>query len=330
MKFHAGWSIAVVAAATLSAASLTAEAQDWPAKQPLRLVSPFPPGATPETIGRPVFDLVSKAIGQTYVFENRVGAGGTIGMGTVARAEPDGYTLLVNSSVHTITPITYPNTKYDALKDLVPVAPLAQFPNVLVTPMARYKTIKELVDFGRANPGKLTYGSGGVGASTHLNAERLGLSAGFTAVHVPFRGAPDALREIVGNRIDFYFSPLASALPVIQGNEVRALAVSSLKASPYLPGVPSTLEAGYPNSDYLFWLAVFAPLGTPQPIIDRLNVEITKALGDPGVKAILAKQGADLMPYDRPGFAKFLADDLKVQAEIVKAAGIKPQGSDAK
>ena len=332
MMLRAVCSIALVAAAALSAPTFTAgaQAQDWPAKQPLRLVSPFPPGATPETIGRPVFDLVSKAIGQTYVFENRVGAGGTIGMGTVARADPDGYTLLVNSSVHTITPITYPNTKYDAFKDLVPVSALAQFPNALVVPVARYKTIKEMVDFGRANPGKLTYGSGGVGASTHLNAERLGLSAGFTAVHVPFRGAPDALREVVGDRIDFYFSPLASALPVIQGNEVRALAVSSLKRSPYLPDVPTTLEAGYPNSDYLFWLGVFAPTGTPQPIIDRLYAEITKALADPSVKNVLAKQGADPMPYDRAGFQKFLHEDLKVQAEIVKAAGIKPQGGETK
>jgi tripartite-type tricarboxylate transporter receptor subunit TctC len=321
MKLRAA--IAIAVAATF-ATTATAIAQEWPKKGPLRLVSPFPPGATPESLGRPVFDIVSKAIGQTYVFENRVGAGGTIGMGTVARADPDGYTILVNSSVHTITPITYPNTKYDTFKDLVPISPLAQFPNVLVVPAARYKTIKEMVDFGRANPGKLTYGSGGVGASTHLNAERLGLSAGFKAVHLPFRGAPDALREIVSNNIDFYFSPLASALPVIESGQIRALAVSSLKRSPYLPNVPTTLEAGYPNSDYLFWLGIFAPTGTPQPILDRLYAEITKAIADPGVKAIFAKQGADPMPYDRKGFVDFLHTDLKVNAEIIKAAGIKP------
>lgn len=315
--------LAIVVAA-IFATPATSVAQEWPKKGPLRLVSPFPPGATPESLGRPVFDVVSKAIGQTYVFENRVGAGGTIGMGTVARADPDGYTILVNSSVHTITPITYPNTKYDAFKDLVPISPLAQFPNALVVPAARYKTIKELVDFGRANPGKLTYGSGGVGASTHLNAERLGLSAGFKAVHLPFRGAPDALREIVSNNIDFYFSPLASALPVIESGQIRALAVSSLKRSPYLPNVPTTLEAGYPNSDYLFWLGIFAPTGTPQPILDRLYAEITKAIADPHVKSIFAKQGADPMPFDRKGFVDFLHADLKVNAEIIKAAGIKP------
>lgn len=302
----------------------SAFAQDWPAKQPLRLISPFPPGATPETVGRPVFDVVSKAIGQTYVFENRVGAGGTIGMGTVARADPDGYTLLINSSVHTITPITYPNTKYNALEDLVPIIPLASFPNLLVTPTARYKTIQEMVEFGRANPGKLTYGSGGIGASTHLNAELLALSAGFKAVHLPFRGAPDALREIVGNRIDFYFSPLASALPVAQAGEVRALAVSSLKRSPYMPDVPTTLEAGYPNSDYLFWLGVFAPKGTPQPIIDRLRSEIRKAFDDANVKSVLAKQGADPFILEPAPFDKFLRDEIKVNARIIEAAGIKP------
>ena len=315
---------ALCSLALFAGSAVAASAQDWPAKQPLRLISPFPPGATPESVGRPVFDVVAKAIGQTYVFENRVGAGGTIGMGTVARAEPDGYTLLVNSSVHTITPITYPNTKYDTLKDLVPIIPLAQFPNVLVTHPSRYKTIKEMVDFGRAEAGKLTDGSGGVGASTHLNAELLGLSAGFKAVHVPFRGAPDALREVVGNRLDFYFSPLASALPVIQGNEVRALAVSSLKRSAYLPDVPTTLEAGYPNSDYLFWLGVFAPRGTPQPILDRLHVEIRKAFDDANVKSVLAKQGADPMLLDPKAFDAFLREEIKTNAKIVEAAGIKP------
>lgn len=315
---------AVVTAVLIAASPVAAVAQDWPAKQPIKLVSPFPPGATPESVGRPVFDVVARAIGQTYVFENRVGAGGTIGMGTVARADADGYTLLVNSSVHTITPITYPNTKYNALEDLVPIIPLAQFPNALVVPSARYKTIQEMVEFGRTNPGKLTYGSGGVGASTHLNAELLGISAGFKAVHVPFRGAPDALREVVGNRIDFYFSPLATAMPVIQAGEVRALAVSSLKRSQYLPDVPTTLEAGYPNSDYLFWLGVFAPKGTPQPILDRLHAEIRKAFDDAHVKSVLAKQGADPFVLAPAAFDKFLREETKINAKIVEAAGIKP------
>lgn len=315
---------AALSALLMASVAGSAQAQEWPTKQPLRLVSPFPPGATPESVGRPVFDIVSKSLGQTYVFENRVGAGGTIGMATVARADPDGYTLLVNSSVHTVTPITYPNTKYDALNDLVPIIPLAQFPQVLVTHPSRFKTVQEMVDFARANPGKLTYASGGVGATTHLNAELLGISAGFKAVHVPFRGAPDALREVLGNRLDFYFSPLASAMPVIEAGEVRALAVSSLKRSSYLPNIPTTLEAGYPNSDYLFWLGVFAPRGTPQPILDRLHKAIRNALAEPSVKAVLAKQGADPMLLDPQAFDAFLRAEVKTNAKIVAAAGIKP------
>jgi tripartite-type tricarboxylate transporter receptor subunit TctC len=314
----------VAALVTLGLASGIATAQEWPAKQPIKLVSPFPPGATPDSLGRPVFEVVAKAIGQAYIFEHRPGAGGTIGMGTVARSDPDGYTLLVNSSVHTITPITYPNTKYDALKDLVPIIPLAQFPNVLTVPMARYKTIQELVAFGKANPGKLTYGSGGVGAATHLNAERLRLSAGFEAVHVPFKGAPEALREVVADRLDFYFSPLSSALPLIQGNEARGLAVSSLNRVSSLPDLPTTLEAGYPDSEYIFWVGVFAPGGTPQPIIDRLYKEISKALEDPSVKAAMARQGADPMPLDPKAFDAYIRTEIASIAKVVKAAGIKP------
>ena len=315
---------AVCSIAILAASAMATTAQDWPAKQPIKLVSPFPPGATPDTLGRPVFELVSKAIGQTYIFEHRPGAGGTIGMASVARADPDGYTLLVNSSVHTITPVTYPNTRYDALKDLAPIIPLAQFPNVLTVPMARYKTIQEMVAFAKANPGKLTYGSGGVGAATHLNAERLRLSAGFEAVHVPFKGAPEALREVIADRLDFYFSPLSSALPIIQGNEARGLAVSSLKRVASLPDLPTTLEAGYPDSEYIFWVGVFAPTGTPQPIIDRLYREIAKALDDPSVKAAMARQGADPMPMDPKAFDAYLRAEVASIAKVVAAAGIKP------
>jgi tripartite-type tricarboxylate transporter receptor subunit TctC len=177
--------------------------QAWPTRQTIRLISPFPPGSAVDAVARPVFDHVSRQIGQTIVYESRAGAGGTIGMAAVAKAEPDGYTLLVNSSVHTITPSTYSKLPYDTVRDFAGIMPLAQFPNVLVVPPSRFKTIQELVAAGKAKPGSLTYGSGGVGAATHLNAERFRLSAGFEAVHVPFKGAPEALREILGNRIDF-------------------------------------------------------------------------------------------------------------------------------
>src|SRR6267154_50065 len=176
-----------------------------------------------------------------------------------AQAEPDGYTLLVNSSVHTIVPSTYAKFSFDTVRDFAGVIPLGQFPNVLVVPPSRFKSVQELVAAAKAKPGSITYGSGGVGAATHLNAERFRLSAGFEAVHVPFKGAPEALREILGDRIDFYFAPLLTAVPLIQAGQVRGLAVSSLARSEALRDIPTTLEAGYPDSDYVFWIGVFAP-----------------------------------------------------------------------
>src|SRR5277367_3483335 len=226
-----GAAVLIVAVALASAGHAQAQAPAWPTRQTIRLISPFPPGSAVDAVARPVFDHVSRQIGQTIVFESRAGAGGTIGMAAVAKAEPDGYTLLVNSSVHTITPSTYSKLPYDTVRDFAGIIRLAQFPNVLVVPPQRFKTIGELVAAGKAKPGALTYGSGGVGAATHLNAERFRLSAGFEAVHVPFKGAPEALREILGNRIDFYFAPILSAVPLIQSGQVRGLAVSSLKRS---------------------------------------------------------------------------------------------------
>jgi tripartite-type tricarboxylate transporter receptor subunit TctC len=299
-------------------------AQAWPTRQPIRLVSPFPPGSAVDAVARPVFDLVSRRIGQSIVFESRPGAGGTLGMAAVAKAEGDGYTLLVNSSVHTITPSTYAKLPYDTVKDFAPIIPLSQFPNVLVVPPARFKTIQDMVSVAKAKPGSITYGSGGVGAATHLNAERFRLSAGFEAVHVPFKGAPDALREILGNRIDFYFAPILSVVPLIESHELRGLAVSSLKRSATLPDIPTTLEAGYPDSDYVFWVGLFAPAATPHEIVDRLYDETAKALHEPAVKEALGKLGADPIEMTPQQFGAFIRAEIDVNARLVKAAGIQP------
>jgi tripartite-type tricarboxylate transporter receptor subunit TctC len=299
-------------------------AQTWPARQPIRLIMPFPPGSAIDAVARPVFDVVSRQIGQSMVFESRAGAGGTLGMAAVAKAEGDGYTLLVNSSVHTITPSTYAKLPYDTVLDFAAVIPLAQFPNVLVVPPSRFKTVQELVAVAKARPGAITYGSGGVGAATHLNAERFRLSAGFTAVHVPFKGAPEALREILGDRIDFYFAPLLSAVPLIESREIRGLAVSSLKRSASLPDIPTTLEAGYPNSDYVFWIGLFAPAATPRAIVDRLHDETARALNEPAIKDALKKLGADPMELTPARFDAFVRAEIDVNAALVKAAGIQP------
>lgn len=313
-----------IIALLLASLMSVAHGQEWPARQPIRLIIPFTPGSAIDAVARPVFDVVARQLGQSMVFENRAGAGGTLGMAAVAKAEGDGYTLLVNSSVHTITPLTYAKLPYDTVRDFAAVIPLGQFPNVLVVPPRRFKTVQELVASAKAKPGSITYGSGGVGAATHLNAERFRLSAGFEAVHVPFKGAPEALREILGDRIDFYFAPLLSAVPLIQSGEIRGLAVSSLTRSATLPDIPTTLEAGYPNSDYVFWVGVFAPAATPRTIVQRLHDETAKALASPAVKDALGKLGADPMEMTPAAFDAFVRNEIGVVAGIVKAAGIQP------
>lgn len=326
MRRCLGLSLAVLMLVTVTRGPAFAQPREpaWPMRQPIRMIVPFPPGSTIDAVARPVFDAVARQIGQSMVFESRPGAGGTIGMAAVAKAEGDGYTLLVNSSVQSITPSTYAKLPYDTARDFAAVIPLCQFPNVLVVPNARYKSIGELVAAAKAKPGALTYGSGGVGAATHLNAERFRLSAGFEAVHVPFKGAPEALREILGDRIDFYFSPLLSAAPLIESHEIRGLAVSSLQRTATLPDLPTTLEAGYPNSDYVFWIGLFAPAATPRDIVQRLHDETAKALSDTVIRDALTKLGADPMTMSPTQFDAFVRAEIDVNAALVKAAGIQP------
>jgi tripartite-type tricarboxylate transporter receptor subunit TctC len=299
-------------------------AQDWPTRQPIKLVVPFPPGSSLDTIARPVFEQVGKQIGQSFVFESRPGAGGTLGMAVAAKASPDGYTLLVNSSIQTIVPTTFAKLPFDTLRDFAAVIPLGQFPNVLVAPAGRFKSVQDLVTKAKAKPGSITYGSGGIGAATHLNAERFRLAAGFEAVHVPFKGAPEAVREVLGGRIDFYFSPLLSVVPLIESKQLDALAVSSLKRDDAVPTIPTTLEAGYPNSDYIFWIGVFAPSATPKNIVQRLHEEIAKALNDPAMKQLVKKLGADPMPLKPAEFDAFVRAEIDSNATLIRAAGIAP------
>jgi tripartite-type tricarboxylate transporter receptor subunit TctC len=300
-----------------------AGAQTWPGKQPIRTVVPFTAGSATDIMARAVLDEVGRAIGQTFVIENRVGAGGTIGAAAVAKAEPDGYTILVHSSSHTITPSTYPNLSYDAVRDLPAVIPLGNLPNVLVVPPNKYQTIQELVAVAKAKPGSLTYGSAGLGGAAHLNAERFRLSAGFEAVHVPFKGGPETLREIIADRIDFYFSPALPALPLVREGQVRALAVSTSKRALALPDLPTTIEAGYPNSDYNFWIGVFTTGGTPREIINRLHGEIAKALEVPVIRDRMAKLGAEPMPMTPEQFDAYVKAEVESNAALVRAVGIR-------
>ncbi|MFY9686128.1 MAG: tripartite tricarboxylate transporter substrate binding protein [Pseudolabrys sp.] len=301
-----------------------AMAQSWPTAQPIKAIITFSAGSASDVIARAVFDQVSTQIGQTIVVENRVGAGGTLGANAVAKAPPDGYTLLVHTSSHTVTAATYAQLPYDTAKDFAAVIPLANLPNVLIVAKAKgYKSARDLVGAAKGKPGSFNYASAGAGTASHFNAERFKLAAKFDAQHVPFKGAPEALREIVADRIDFYFVPLLPAKGLIEEGQLAALAVSSSRRASALPDVPTTVEAGFPNSEFNFWVGVLVPSKTPTPIVERLHKEIKAALENPAVKERLTRLGADPMPLTSREFDSLIQNEIISNIDLVKAANIK-------
>jgi tripartite-type tricarboxylate transporter receptor subunit TctC len=308
--------------ALLAALPDQALAQAWPTRQPVRVIIPFSAGSATDVVPRAILEQVGKQLGQTFVVENRVGAGGTLGVREVAKADADGYTLLVHSTTHAVAPAIHANPGYDARRDFAAVTSLASLANVLVAPPDRYQTLKDLVEAARAKPDAMNYASAGVGSSAHLNGERLLMAAKIKATHVPFKGGPEALNEIMAGRVDFYFVPLPPARGLIAAGKVRALAVSNSARGSALPDVPTTVEAGIPNSQYDFWLGMFAPAATPRDIVERLHAEVEKALADPGVKEKLARLGADPMTMKPAEFEAFVKREMDLNAELVKAAGV--------
>jgi tripartite-type tricarboxylate transporter receptor subunit TctC len=306
---------------------LTAFGQDvtqtWPTR-PLRAIVPFTAGSAVDVLPRMVFEPLSGELGQSIIVENRTGAGGTIGAAAVAKADPDGYTILVNSSSHTVIPSLYPNAPYNAARDFSGVIPLGSLPNVLVVaPSKGFKSLGDLVAAAKGKPGLITYASAGIGSATHFSAERLRLSAGFEGVHVPFRGAPEAYTEVMTGRVDFFFGALASALPFIRDGKLLALAVSSPKRTSSLPDVPTTLEAGYPNSDYTFWVAVFAPSKTPKGIVEKLYQKTLKTLQSTNLTDKLATLGVEPMVLTPTELNALVKREIAANADVVKAANIK-------
>jgi len=297
-------------------------APSWPTK-PIHVIVPLTPGSASDVMARIVGDRVSVTLGQPVVIENRPGAGNTIGMAAVARADPDGYTILVNSSTHTVTPATRSNLGFE-ITDLAAIVPLGNMPVVMVFNPARgYKTLGDFVAYAKANPGRVNYASAGAGNSSHLNGERFRLAAGFEAVHLPFKGAPEALTEVISSRADFYFAPLVNALPLLKDGQLQALAVSGSQRAFALPDVPTTVEAGYPNSEYNFWVGMFAPAKVSADIRGKLYVETAKALANPVTREKLIALGTDPMPLDSTQFEALVKNEIKTNVEIVKAAGIK-------
>ena len=313
-----------LSAAALAAPALSrgASAQAWPGGRRIRAICPFTAGSTIDILGRIVTDPLAQALGQSIVVENRGGAGGSIGSASVARADPDGYTLLINASAHTAAPAAYPNIAYDPARDFAGVAMIGVVPNVLlIAPSKNIRSAKELAE--RARAGDMTYASAGVGSATHWAAERFRLSAGFQATHIPFRGGPDALTEVMTGRVDFICIGTSSGLPFIRDGKLVPLAVTTQERSAALPDVPTTLELGFKDSDYTFWNGFLAPAQTPKPIIERLHGEITKILAQPAVRDKLDPQGVEPLPLAPAEFDETMRREIASNLALAKAAGLK-------
>jgi tripartite-type tricarboxylate transporter receptor subunit TctC len=301
----------------------------WPSK-PLHVISPIGAGSAADILARVFSEQLSLQLGEPVVVENRPGAGGTLGANAVAKAAPDGYTLLIHSNGHTIAPAVYPNLPYNAVSDFIAVSPLAYFPNVLLVALSKeIRSLQALVAAARAKSGSqsgsMNYASGGVGTPTHLAAERLRLGAGFSAQHIPFKSQPEAMSEVVAGRVDFYFCPVFPALPLIRDGKLVPLAVSGAKRVSVLPDVPTTQEAGFPNSDFNFWVGLFVPAHTPMPIVDKLHDEAAKVMQAPAVRDKLSQLGVEPMAMPQAEFSEFVKGEVDANAALAKAAGIAAQ-----
>ena len=303
----------------------SALAQGYPNK-PVHAYITFTAGSATDIVGRIVMQKVSEYWGQPVVVEDKPGAGGSIGSNAVARAAPDGYTLLINSSAHAVNPSIYAKLPYDTTKDFIDIAPLAIQPNVLVVnPASPYKTLMDLVNAAKAKPGALNVGHAGVGSGTHLNTEKFIAAAGIKVTEIPFKGTPEVVTAILSHSVDCYWAPISAALSQVKSGKLRALAVSTAKRNPSLPDVPTTGEAGVQGADFGLWFGLWVPAGTPAEVVSKISVDVRRAVADPGVKQKLAGLGNDTMDMSPSEFAKFVREEMDVYHRVITEAGIKPQ-----
>jgi tripartite-type tricarboxylate transporter receptor subunit TctC len=307
------------------AAALPVAAQTYPTKT-VRLILPFPPGGPSDILGRALAQKLTEQLGQPVITDNRAGAGGNLGLELTAKAPPDGYTLVLSSPLISISPSLYSKLNYDPQKDLAPISEVAIIQNVLlVHPSVPAKNIKELIQVARANPGKLNYGSGGVGTTTHLAPELLQSLTGIKMVHVPFKGSGLALLGLLSGQVDVLIMAVPAAQTQVEAGKARALAVLSDKRATPMPKVPTTKEAGVDNFVVDIWYGVLAPTATPAAIVSRLSTEINKALASADLKDRLLGAGIQPLGTTPEQFGSFIRSEAARYAKIVKAAGIKPE-----
>ena len=305
------------------AASASAQPQSWPSK-PLRIVVGFPPGASADVAARLVAAKMSESLGQSVLIENKPGAGSNIATESVVRAPADGYTLLLGTIANTINASLSKNLPFDFGRDLAPVASLASLPNLLVvTPSLGVATVQELVAAAKRKPGEILYGSSGNGTGPHLSGELFNLMAGVKLTHVPYKGSPQAMTDLLGGRVQAMFAPASTALPHIKAGTLKVLAVSSAKRTGSSPELPTIAESGLPGFETSVWFGLLAPAGTPRDIIERLNREANRALADPAVKTQFAAQGIDGMGGTAEQFAAYIKDETAKWARVVQASGAK-------
>ena len=309
----------------LSLLSACALAQSYPGK-PVRVIISFTPASATDIVGRLVSARLAEYWGQPVVPENRAGAGGSIGSAVVAKAAPDGYTLLINSNAHSVNPAIYANLPYDTVKDFTDIVPLSMAPNVLVVNAdSQHKSLMDLVSLAKSKPGAINFGHAGVGSGTHLNTEKLIAAADIKVTQVPFKGTPEVVQAIFSGSVDCYWVPISAGIAHVKSGKLRALAVSSSKRSPALPEVPTTGEAGVPGADAPLWFGVWGPAGMPPEVVRKINGDVRKALAEPAVKQRLANLGNDPMDMSPEEFARFVRSEINDYQRVVRAAGIKPQ-----
>ena len=313
----------VFAAAALLAGSAAAQ---YPNK-PIRLMVPFPPGGSTDIVARIVAQKLGTQLGQQLVIENRGGAGGTLGTAVAAKAAPDGYFLTVAStSTHVVAPSVYSKLEYDPVKDFAPVSLMAVTPYLLVVnPSVNAKTVNQLVELMRSQPGKLNYASAGVGSTTHLAMEMLKAASSTFALHIPYNGNGPAGTAVIAGQVEILFGSLPALLPHAKSGRVRPLAVGTPKRSPSLPEVPTVAESGYPGFDASLWLALMAPAGTPAPIVEQLHKEVVAAVSSRETSEALDKAGAEPLTSTPAELAAMVRDGVAKYAKIVKIAGVKPE-----
>jgi len=305
--------------------SAQAFAQAYPNKA-VQLIVAFTPGSAVDIVGRIVADKLSQTWGQPVVAENRAGAGGSIGSGVVARAAPDGYTLLVTSNAHTVNPAIFAKLPYDSLKDFTDIVPLAEQPNVMVVNAdSSYKTLGDLIKAAKAKPGSINIGHAGIGSGTHLTTEKFIAATGVQVVEVPFKGTPEVVAAILSHNVDGYWAPISAAIPFVKNGKVRPLAVSTAKRNPTMPDVPSAPEAGAKGTDSSLWIALWGPAGMSPQLVNKINGDVRKALADPATKSKLENLGNTTMDLSPAEFGKLVRAEMDTNRRLLAAAGVKPQ-----